>query len=1330
MPTGWLCRRIEADLSGQMGVPVRIEAISLSWRKGIRVSGLQISSPAEFGDVPLLTAEELTLPFALIDLIFRDEVDWIRVHKPTLNIVVNESNGTNLSALWKAKRDIEFKHLLVEGATARVNIASLDNALVLSVDRLEFRAGQLEEIASVSMAAQLLQQRSNAPITLSVDSGTDANTATRATFTFDGISLADLTLPSLLDLPLDRLEGMVTGSLDIYVSRQGAIERCILILDGEEIAVTPSGEAPLEPVHKVHLLAEAAYDPISSSDMIEVHWLELSADEMLSLEGGGRISTDIFAGNLYALDNLNLSGHIDPAMLRACMVARKDRDEAAATVSGRVDINDLHVERGMNTTRGRIDIDASLAEIRQGGEILKPAGRALTFKMGGGYNDLTDRLTVAKLEATLGSNWMKGSGAIGQFPDCLMAEDRSVGQWLALLEQAEGEGRALFADIPALAQMTPQLAGLWDDLSIENLSADESEPRRIRLNWSLFAQDGRRFLLTASIPRRAIVTMGRSFVKPPNQGASLMVGGVINGQAERLDHLDVDVSVGRGQLLLSSGQIWWGEGPSPVMTVTGDFSASGIDGLLLCYRSAPKFAYGPIGHIRGDLTLHADEERLWGHLACHEVDLAGELAADEDGTAGGEGAVFGEMDVAWELQSQDVRLTLDASDLAGQWTDADEHYHKVVGDRLVVETNLLLDETGEILLRGDMHVDFGESRIDLGRTLGEPTTFAGLLVLDETLLTAWPTLAGAAEQANLSGQVGVAGDYVRGLESEVINVKLHGLDLAWNYDGQFIKSAGTPLEITLAATVYSDLPKTVWNIERCDYGPISLTGSLSYYERAADEEGLISQGRLDVSLSDASQLADPCPVLPAMAGGGRVQLDWLYSGDKLYVGQKSDFDELQFAYRGRDIWLSGPIASEMTFIAGAAEDLPPALLASQVQLKQRGPVSAILGSLMTDGLAFDVGGARGYLVADISQTPEVLTGEVHLLAETIDTQDLVTWLTGEPLAGPEEFTLTQAQMADLSHRSQAWVDLLVATLPQSQVVVYADIDRLRTFDTMVEEVYELSNAVVTLRAVDGQVSLEYAGGLSSGTLSRSYTTDLTAETPTAHFVNELRDVVATPSIAKQIEWTFPGNRVTGLFNHHEDLTMSLQAALASGVDWRYPTYAVGEAQTLALRGTTRGQAAPDFITNVFPDLDTAEYAYDEMSAQAVYQADGTVVNDVVFSGRSYDMYMEGVTDSDHIAEYEIGIILLSDPQTPEWNHLYRQGRIPVLDFEGRIEWGEFVDVSVEYPWPTETLYSVFLKNNYFYRLWVVDQERNAIQRTETVLPPLTDHEESTPSVTP
>jgi hypothetical protein len=146
-------------------------------------------------------------------------------------------------------------------------------------------------------------------------------------------------------------------------------------------------------------------------------------------------------------------------------------------------------------------------------------------------------------------------------------------------------------------------------------------------------------------------------------------------------------------------------------------------------------------------------------------------------------------------------------------------------------------------------------------------------------------------------------------------------------------------------------------------------------------------------------------------------------------------------------------------------------------------------------------------------------------------------------------------------------------------------------------------------------------------------------------------------------------------------------------DAAHPT---GTARNVAVEGTVTGQAAPAFITDIFPKLDLATYRYERMTGFAELHADGSATNDMVFDGRVYDLYIDGRTDADHIGHYEIGVILPPGIQSAEWNHAHRLGRIPVLKFRARIEGGKMHDVKVSYLRPDEIVAAILLWNNPLY----------------------------------
>ena len=153
--------------------------------------------------------------------------------------------------------------------------------------------------------------------------------------------------------------------------------------------------------------------------------------------------------------------------------------------------------------------------------------------------------------------------------------------------------------------------------------------------------------------------------------------------------------------------------------------------------------------------------------------------------------------------------------------------------------------------------------------------------------------------------------------------------------------------------------------------------------------------------------------------------------------------------------------------------------------------------------------------------------------------------------------------------------------------------------------------------------------------------------------------------------------------------------LAAVMDANYAMYLDGTAKTVATDGLLEGHAVPAFVTRIFPGLNLTRYRYNRMTSFAKFLPDGKAENDMVFSGTTYDIYIEGTTDRHSVGRYEVGLILVGTPQSAEWNHTYRQGRIPLLKFKARIIGGKMYDEVVSFVYPNEVLFKVFLKRQYF-----------------------------------
>jgi hypothetical protein len=293
--------------------------------------------------------------------------------------------------------------------------------------------------------------------------------------------------------------------------------------------------------------------------------------------------------------------------------------------------------------------------------------------------------------------------------------------------------------------------------------------------------------------------------------------------------------------------------------------------------------------------------------------------------------------------------------------------------------------------------------------------------------------------------------------------------------------------------------------------------------------------------------------------------------------------------------------------------------------------------------------------------------------------------------------LSPAEIRALQARAGDWLEQIRPYATKARFTFRANIDQLRTWDTDVNVCYLVRGVEARIAVENGRVTGSYAAGLNGGLLSTRFHVTFDEQAPMVRIDKTVRDVIARENIQPQLARFFPGNTVEGLFHQTADLTVSLRDLVANSVDPRCPLHPVGTSRTVTIEGVTRGRAAPQAVTRVFPGLNLAEYRYKMMTSFGDHFPDGSATNDMVFRGKSYDLYMTGKTDAENIGTYEVGLILVGTPQSAEWNHRWQVGRLPILKVKARIEGGQLHDEEVSYPWPTDTLSILY---NPIYQAWI------------------------------
>jgi hypothetical protein len=1296
MPTSLLRSWIAHDLASQTGVEVTIEDLSVSWREGLVIRGLEIASPPGHGLEPMVSIKHIRTEFSPWRYLFAHRIEWMEVDQPSLRVSLDEDRNINIASLLKLSSPIEIGQITVENASGLLTLHGVDRTWRLDIPHTQFEAGHLQPIGQMIVTGLLEQRGQAAPIRLQVEGGRpDDPVASILDSTFTDIDLAQLPLLWLLPLPLDGLGGLCGGTLVLAVNRQGQIDQCRLSLTISDLLVQPLGEDPLPILPLAELHIDAAYDPLDNNGLLTIRSLTARLPGALELTGNGSAYAHALTGNWQGVQQLHLQGKASPAQLAALLGRSPQPGELA--IDGSV-LFSANMERSGPTTDFSVTADAVAATVRQDDRVLKPAQRRLSAELAMSVDERTWNAQINRCLLTLADNEFIGDG--GSIKDVRSLLDRLEAdsgrdRLLAELANIEWSGRWRLSDAAAIADAFPPLENALEDVVLSG---------GVTGAWAITHDGLSRMELLMDIPGQTELTVGELFAKPANQAVSLQIAADLTSDPFELSDMSLDFTSGTGRVRLDEIVI---ESTDDTLSATGQLEAADIQDFLQCLPTLDPQLRNAHGGFRGGFNASLSSE-----AAAFSADLRSiQLQADVHGPA----SVTGRMGISARTSrggpARVVQLDIMADRLDWQWqADNGQAYTKPAG----VPLRLALDAAGEEqrLNIDRLAVQAAESSVTLSKAVIvddqlQTAQFDGAIVLSPALAGCVPQLDDLMQRWHLSGQAAFEGQFARQEEALTLITTVDGEGLSFTSPDGLTKTNSQPLTAELTVHQAKQDSPVIVDIRGGRFGPIQLAGTFDIAEAPRRSHGLIT-----LKTTEADQLS---ALLPAMAprpvgGGVGAEVSWQWTPKELDIAAEVTAANLQLDHDGHRMQLAG-----VGYLAAEYRQEADTLRVNQ---------------LTADGLRFDIGASHGWIVADIAgptiplaelraesdggepASPPALavTGTIHIVAEAIDVIELKEWFgsvdpTLPAMEAPDDGlppfrVVTDARKAELLAAGKRTVRMARPTIMASDIRLDAQIDHLRTYNQVVDKVFDLYNVHAAASVDKGHVHIEYGGGLNSGTLRRTYTVDWSQDEPVMHYRNTIENARAEANIQAMLADQFPGNTVTGSLSHDEDVTVALAEMLALASEPFYPAHREGTGKTVAIEGWAAGQAAPEFITRIFPGLKMTKNEYEKMTAFSTFLPDGTAVNDTILNGPSYDTYMDGTTDAHHMGQYEIGVILLSTPQTPEWNHTYRQGRVPILNFEARIQHGRLYGTNVAYPWPTETLYTVFLKNNLVYRAWI------------------------------
>lgn len=1425
VPVALLRGYIERDLARQVGAPVHIQAMDLSWSRGVEIVGLTIDSPSR-ADAPLLRADAIRLDFSPLELLFRNRIAWMEVERPQLAVRWDADGNNNLAPLGCLFNGPETARISVHRADLVIYPTEAGSApLHVRVGDVRFKGGAVDEIGQVTVAADLEQRGGNAPVGVNVQGNMGENgVKASATFNFANVKLDQLHLMQLLQLPLKTLSGTCRGSLRLRMSRSGVIDQFALQVDIHNLDVQPVQGPHIPVIEQAGLNMQASIDLIENRLQIQHASVRLPGVE---LTGGGAMSTEILVGQWRAIDSLHLAGEIYPDQLMALLSGGPVRGEELQCV-GPVRIDSLQINQANQVLDLSLTASANAAVLRQDKRIVKPAGRALDFQLAAQLDFRTWMLTLAKgTGMSLGGNRFALSGQVDDLRRVreLLVPPQSASRpaefpWknlLAAVSRFEGRGEWKIVDLASLTDLHPALETLLHDANFRG---------SMRGQWAIDRRTRTRLDAGMVIPPDAVFRAPGVLNKAEDQALSASFACTLDANSGVRDAA-MDLSIGPARLSVSSGQLVLEDANTGAVAGHALFEAAGVEELAMCLPTLSPLRGKVRGTVRGEASANisdalgvagvsvdlkgvgidwpgvvtkppgregevkvqatlnprlARNERLQAGLTwkCSEAELSIRVTAGDDirqilkqGKASGEIHVH---DVNWltgtfpGLNNIAKNTSLTGSVLAsaqGQWNDQaldgqlrlNADAVDVIADSPVrirkTSVPLNLSVEGSLRRQGrDFQADLQSlvmnfadctARLSGKAVLADESASHPILRsmqmecqttfnVDRGLGRLLPDVEYWIDRLNLSGQVhGVHHVTLDGNEYRLASV-VRADDLAAAarrdvFPGAaavdsttaakqpcLVKPAGLPAAVTLEAIVARDFSRVLMQNFIVTAGELNVLASMLAENRQrgefADPDNWTASAHLAVAAPNMRGLVKFCPDLQhyAPAGGWLLDAEWKKDANGQRISYASlQMEELRATYNQKDVFLNGdvtlrniPLPDNLFARDDRAGRLPSA---SQPASRPAPTWRPLMDGVKIDSLEFRIGKNHAWILADLRELIASPKGEFHVVGEFLDDKDIADWLADANAPRLAAVPMDANMHESIQSRALVVLDVCKRTLSDANVLGRVSVERMRTYDNEVKEYYDVNSLETVIALRRGQASVDAVASLNGGIYSQSACTNFNDADATLITVADIHDVAATKNIQPQIAAYFPGNNVFGTFGRRAKLITPLRDVVANMLDDRYRYVSLGEATTLAINGEVVGQKTPSYATRLFPDLNLSKFHYNRMTGFARNRADGAVENQMIFNGGTYDIYMEGVTTADNVCEYQIGLVLLGGIVSPEVHRDWKQGRVPLLKFKGRIVNGNFADEKISLLWPHESAFEVFVKNNPFYRLWLNAQKK-------------------------
>jgi len=322
----------------------------------------------------------------------------------------------------------------------------------------------------------------------------------------------------------------------------------------------------------------------------------------------------------------------------------------------------------------------------------------------------------------------------------------------------------------------------------------------------------------------------------------------------------------------------------------------------------------------------------------------------------------------------------------------------------------------------------------------------------------------------------------------------------------------------------------------------------------------------------------------------------------------------------------------------------------------------------------------------------VLRGKALDLKEIQDliqdtSAQVAAWTSAAAPAALAPGKTAPASPRPLSEQLGRWGQRL---LGDAQLAAELAVDRVSLVVPEWNTTYELTGLAGEGRLSGRQFTVpEFRCALNDGTIGGKMVLDFRSQPPVATLSYNASNLKMAANLKPFIDTTFPGMQVFGSLTTRATLTLVLAEK----------TFPAGRGETILTDGILEGPGAPEYITSVLPGLKLTQYRFNRMSNDFENKENGDTDNRMIFQGKSYDIYIFGVTRADGQIEYSLGVDLSVSLGSKVLSRTLDQGKLPLMYYTGRIKGTRYAEGPfIRYVLPHEFAYDVFVRRNLLLQL--------------------------------